>query len=93
MIHIRAIVKFKANNRDRSKYIVREIRAGHKVLVQSLDNSSEYYLVGVDDVVISAQLGVFHLVWCMVVRMYLKNLIALIDTKERKIGLYRFFSI
>lgn len=54
MIHIRAIVKFKANNRDRSKYIVREIRAGHKVLVQSLDNSSEYYLVGVDDVVISA---------------------------------------
>lgn len=54
MIHVRAIVQFKANNRDKQKYIVREIRAGNKVLVQSMVNYAEYYLVGADDVVICA---------------------------------------
>lgn len=54
MIHIRAIVQFKANNRDKSKYIVREIRAGNKVLIESTVNPNEYYLVDVEDVVISA---------------------------------------
>lgn len=50
MIHIRAIVQFKANNRDKSKYIVREIRAGNKILVESTVNSNEYYVVEEDDV-------------------------------------------
>ena len=49
MIAIRSIVKFKANNRDQSKYIVREIRMGGKVLVQSLESNDEYYIVPVDD--------------------------------------------
>ena len=53
MIHIRAIVQFKANNRDKQKYIVREIRAGNKILIESTSNSNKYYLVGADDVVIS----------------------------------------
>ena len=47
MIYIRAIVQFK------EKYIVREIRAGNKILIESTSNSNEYYLVGADDVVIS----------------------------------------
>lgn len=54
MIHIRAIVKFKANNRDKQDYIVRELRAGNKVLIESTVNPNEYYLVGVEDVAISA---------------------------------------
>ena len=49
MIAIRSIVQFKADNRDKSKYIVREIRMGGKALVQSLESSDEYYIVPVDD--------------------------------------------
>ena len=49
MIAIRSIVKFKANNRDKAKYIVREIRMGGKALVQSLELNDEYYIVPVDD--------------------------------------------
>lgn len=50
MIYIRAIVQFKANNRDKQKYIVREIRAGNKILIECTSNPNEYYLVGADDV-------------------------------------------
>lgn len=49
MIAIRSIVRFIANNRDQSNYIVREIRMGNKVLVQSLSQDDEYYLVDVVD--------------------------------------------
>lgn len=49
MIAIRSIVRFIANNRDQSNYIVRELRAGNKVLVQSLSQNDEYYLVDVGD--------------------------------------------
>lgn len=48
MIAIRSIVKFKYKNRDDAKYIVRELRMGNKVLIQSLDGE-DYYLVPVDD--------------------------------------------
>lgn len=48
MIFIRSIVKFKAKNRDTSKYIVREIRYNNKALVESLSNG-EHYLVLIDD--------------------------------------------
>lgn len=49
MISIRSIVKFKANNRDKSEYIVREIRYNYKILVESL-TTGEHYLVNIDDV-------------------------------------------
>lgn len=49
MVAIRSIVRFIANNRDQSNYIVREIRMGNKVLVQSLSQDDEYYLVDVGD--------------------------------------------
>lgn len=49
MIAIRSIVRFIANNRDQSNYIVRELRAGNKVLVQSLSQDDEYYLVNAVD--------------------------------------------
>ena len=54
MIAIRSIVRFIANNRDQSHYIVRELRAGNKVLVQSLSQDDEYYLVDVGDLEVVA---------------------------------------
>lgn len=43
MIEIRSIVKFKYKNRDDGTYIVRELRMGNKVLIQSLDGD-DYYM-------------------------------------------------
>jgi len=36
MITVRSKVKFKHNNRDKAEYIVRELRMGNKVLIQSI---------------------------------------------------------
>lgn len=49
MITVRSIVKFISKNLDEGKFIVRELRCGDKVLIESLKDGS-YYIVGVDDV-------------------------------------------
>lgn len=48
MITVRSKVRFKHNKRDKAEYIVRELRVGNKVLIQSLDGE-DYYLVPEDD--------------------------------------------
>lgn len=49
MITVRSIVKFISKHKDDSNFIVRELRYGDKVLIESLKDSS-YYIVNVDDV-------------------------------------------
>lgn len=48
MITVRSIVKFISKNRDEGKFIVRELRYGDKVLIESLKGDG-YYIVGVED--------------------------------------------
>lgn len=49
MITVRSIVKFISKNRDEGKFIVRELRYGDKVLIESLKGDG-YYIVNIDDV-------------------------------------------
>ena len=58
-----------------------------RVDLDDLDAAQQFYAC------IGAQIAPYQIVYYVVVRMYIKNLTALLDTKERKIGLYRFFSI
>jgi len=51
MITVRSKVKFKHNNRDKAEYIVRELRMGNKVLIQSI-YGDDYYIVPVDDLIL-----------------------------------------
>ena len=49
MIAVRSIVKFISKHKDSSNFIVRELRFGNMVLIESLKDGSSY-VVSVDDI-------------------------------------------
>lgn len=48
-IGIRDVVVFVSKHKDKSRFIVRELRIEGKALIESLSNN-EYYLVPIDDI-------------------------------------------
>lgn len=52
MIRIRDIVVFVSKHKDKSRFIVRELRHDRKALIESLHDNS-YYTVPIEDIKVS----------------------------------------